>query len=45
MMLCCPGCVVQYCDAKRDSADIREQDLRAYEKSVHLFIGEEKTWS
>ncbi len=43
-MLCCPGCVFQYCDAKRDPADVREQELTACENNVHFFVGESKPW-
>jgi hypothetical protein len=31
-------------ESARPPADDREQELRAYEKSVHLFIGEDKPW-
>ena len=44
IMLCCPYCTVQYLDAERPPADDREQELCAYENSVHLFVGEDKPW-
>ena len=40
-MLCCPACAFQYIDSRR-VPDMCEQELRAYENSVHLFIGEER---
>ena len=43
--LCCPSCVNQYIDSARVPADNREEELRAYEKSTHFFIGEDKPWS
>ena len=42
VMLCCPSCTIQYVDSRRTPADSREQELRAYEKSLHFWIGEEK---
>ena len=44
-MLCCPSCVVQFIDSARAPADGREEELRAYEKSTHFFVGETKPWS
>ena len=44
-MLCCPSCVVQFIDSARAPADGREEELRAYEKRTHFFIGENKPWS
>jgi len=44
-LLCCPSCAVQYIDSARPPADGREEELRAYEKSTHFFIGENKPWS
>ena len=38
------SCVIQYLFAARPPADDAEQELRAYEKSSHLFIGEDKPW-
>lgn len=43
-MLCCPSCTIQYLDARRAPADLREQELQAYENSSHFFIGEKKPW-
>jgi hypothetical protein len=45
ILLCCPSCAVQYLDSARPPADSREEELRAYEKSTHFFIGEDKPWS
>ena len=45
ILLCCPSCVVQYIDSARPPADGREEELRAYEKGTHFFIGENKPWS
>ena len=45
IILCCPYCAIQYLDTARTTADDREQQLRAYEKSTHFFIGEDKPWS
>jgi hypothetical protein len=45
ILLCCPSCVVQYLDSARPPADGLEEELRAYEKSTHFFIGEDKPWS
>ncbi len=42
--LCNPNCTMQYLDSARPPADEHEQALRAYEKTVHLFIGEDKAW-
>jgi hypothetical protein len=33
---------MQHFDAARPPANIREQELRASEKSAHFFIGEDK---
>ena len=44
IMLCCPDCAMQYLDSARPPADDREQELRTYEQSVHLFIGDDKPW-
>jgi hypothetical protein len=44
-MLCCPSCAIQYLYSTRAPADIREEELRAYEKNTHFFIGEDKPWS
>jgi len=43
-MLCCPGCVIQYCDAVKNPEDIREQELRTSENGFHFFVGENKPW-
>ncbi len=43
--LCCPSCAIQYLDSARPSADSHEEELRAYEKTTHFFIGEDKPWS
>jgi hypothetical protein len=43
-MLCCPSCAIQYMDWERPPADSREEELRAYEKNTHFFIGEDKPW-
>jgi len=45
ILLCCPSCAVQYIDSARPPADSREEELGAYEKSAHFFIGEDKPWS
>ncbi len=45
IMLCCPDCTIQYIDSAGAPADSREEELRAYEKSTHFFIGEDKPWS
>ena len=45
VLLCCPSCTIQYIDSARPPADSREEELRAYEKSTHFFIGEDKPWS
>ena len=45
IMLCCPSCAIQYMDWERPPADSREEELRAYEKNTHFFIGEDKPWS
>jgi hypothetical protein len=45
ILLCCPSCAVQYIDSARPPADIREEELRAYEKTTFFFIGEDKPWS
>ena len=44
-MLCCPDCTIQYIHAARPPADIYEQELRAYDNSIQMFIGEDKPWS
>lgn len=44
-MLCCPDCTIQYLDSKPTSDDPHEQELRAYERNLHFFIGENKPWS
>jgi hypothetical protein len=44
-MLCCPSCAIQYLDSARPPEDNAEEELRAYEKSTHFFIGEDKPWS
>ena len=43
--LCCPSCAIQYIDSARPPADSAEEELRAYEKSTHFFMGEDKPWS
>ena len=43
-MLCCPSCTIQYIDSARPPADNAEEELRAYEKSIYFFIGEDKPW-
>jgi hypothetical protein len=43
-MLCCPDCTIQYLASARAPADTREQEIQAYEKSGHFFIGEDKPW-
>jgi hypothetical protein len=43
-MLCCPDCTIQHLDSTRPLADPREQELQAYENSIHFFIGENKPW-
>jgi len=45
IMLCCPSCVIQYIESARPPANSAEEELRAYEKSSHLFIGDDKPWS
>ena len=45
ILLCCPSCTIQYIEAARAPADDREEKLRAYEKSTHFFIGEDKPWA
>ena len=45
IMLCCPSCAIQYMDSGRASADSRKEELRAYERSTHFFVGEDKPWS
>jgi hypothetical protein len=42
ILLCCPFCAVRYIESARAPADDREEELRAYEKSTHFFIGEGK---
>jgi hypothetical protein len=41
-LLCCPDCAIQYIYLARPPADGAEEELRAYEKSTHFFIGEDK---
>ncbi len=43
-MLCCPNCTIQYLDSAQSPLDINEQELRGYENSLHLFVGEDKSW-
>lgn len=43
-MLCCPGGVIQYCDAAQNPEAIREQNLGASENGFHFFVGENKPW-
>ncbi|PWU11958.1 MAG: hypothetical protein C5B50_22375 [Verrucomicrobia bacterium] len=45
IMLCCPSCAIQYIDSARPPANSAEEELRAFEKNDHFFIGEEKPWS
>jgi len=45
IMLCCPSCAIQYLDSARPPVNSREEELRAFEKSFHFFIGEDKPWS
>jgi hypothetical protein len=44
IVLCCPSCAIQYLDSARVPVDIYEEELRAYEKNTHFFIGEDKPW-
>jgi len=44
IMLCCPGGVIQYCDAAQNPEAIREQNLGASENGFHFFVGENKPW-
>jgi len=44
-MLCCPSCAIQHLDSLRPPTDSREEELRAYERNTHFFIGEDKPWS
>ena len=43
--LCCPDCVLQYLDSKRNPDDPWEEELRDHERNLHFFIGEDKPWS
>lgn len=45
IMLCCPDCAIQYFDSAHVPTDPYEQELRAYGKSTHFFMGEDKPWS
>ena len=45
IILCCPDCTTQYLYSARPPADSGEEELRAYEKNTHLFIGEDKPWA
>src|SRR5262249_18742173 len=45
ILLCCPSCVIQSLDSSRPPADRFEEEMRAYEKNTHFFIGEDKPWS
>ena len=45
IMLCCPSCAIQYMDSARPPANDTEDEMRAYEKNNHFFIGENKPWS
>ena len=45
VLLCCPDCTIQYLDSRLTSDDPRQQELRAYERNFHFFIGENKPWS
>ena len=45
VMFCCPSCAMQYIDSTRTPADSRAEELRAYEKSTHFFVGPDKPWS
>lgn len=45
ILLCCPECMMRYLDFVRVPAGTQEQELRNFENSVHLFIGEDKPWS
>ena len=45
ILLCCPSCVIQYYDSVRPPADSRDEELRAYEKGTHFFIGGSKPWT
>ncbi len=42
--LCCPSCSMQYLYSARDPVDDREAELLKQEKSVHLFVGDDKPW-
>ena len=44
IMLCSPNCTIEYLDSAQALVDMDEQELRAFEKSVHLFVGEDKPW-
>jgi len=44
IMLCCPGCVIQYCDAAKNPEEFREREIRASENSFQFFVGEKKPW-
>jgi hypothetical protein len=45
ILLCCPDCTIQYIDSTRVPSDPLEEELLAYEKRNHFFIGEDKPWS
>ncbi len=45
IMLCCPDCTIQYLHAARPPADDFEKELRAYDNSIQMFIGEDNQWS
>ena len=42
MLLCCPDCAIQYIYSARPPSDSAEEEVRAYEKSTHFLIGEDK---
>jgi len=44
ILLCCPSCAIQYLESARVPASTQEEEFSAREKSVHLFIGEDKPW-
>ena len=43
-IFCCPSCAIQYLESTRAPADGRTDELRAYEKSTHFFVGPDKPW-
>jgi hypothetical protein len=45
ILLCCPDCAIQYIDSTRIPSDPLEEELLAYEKRNHFFIGQDKPWS